>query len=169
MKHKRLTVVRKSGNILMDLLEKHIPAFIFLTMFISFMIQVISRYFFKPLTWPMELNLFCYIWIIILGALQAQREEEHTNFSLVYDKVKPSTQRIFRIIGELLIISSFAIALYPSYKYVMFMGFKKANTLPIRMDVVFFPYLIFLVVIIARFSYKLFIDVRSIIRGEESK
>lgn len=167
MELKRGMMLRPAGTMIMDIIEKYLPALIFASMFIAFMLQVISRYFFTPLTWPLEFNLMCYIWIIIFGALQAQREDEHTRFSLIYDAVKPGVQRIFRIIGSVLIISSFTIALYPSYRYISFMSFKKANTLPIRMDFAFYPFMIFLLVMIGRYARQLYVDIRGLVRKED--
>lgn len=169
MELKRPMTLRPAGNLILDVIEKYLPALIFASMFISFMLQVISRYFFEPLTWPLEFNLMCYIWIIIFGTLQAQREDEHTRFSLIYDAVKPGVQRIFRIIGSLLIVSSFSIALYPSYRYISFMSFKMANTLPIRMDIAFYPFMIFLLVMIGRYAYQLYVDIRALVLREDPK
>jgi TRAP-type C4-dicarboxylate transport system permease small subunit len=71
-----------------------------------------------------------------------------------------------RILGNLLVVSSFSIALYPSYKYVNFMSFKRSDVLMIPMNIAFSPFIVFLVIMTARFGYDLVIDIRKLFRGE---
>ena len=130
------------------------------------MVQVVCRYLFVPLTWPLEFTLIAFIWTTVLGACFAQRDYSHVTFTLIYERTKPKGQLIMRILGNILIVSSFSIALYPSLKYVNFMSFKRSDVLKIPMNIAFAPFIVFLIVIIFRFGYDLVIDVRKLIRGE---
>jgi TRAP-type C4-dicarboxylate transport system permease small subunit len=87
-------------------------------------------------------------------------------FTIIYERTKPKGQLIMRILGNLLVVSSFSIALYPSYKYVNFMSFKRSDVLKIPMNIAFSPFLVFMVIMIARFGYDLVIDIRKLFRGE---
>ncbi len=155
------------GSIILEIAEKYVPAIAFSSLFIVFMVQVFFRYFLVPLTWPLEFTLMAFIWLTLFGACYAQRYRSHVVFSLIYDKNKPRTQLCMRIAGNALLVISFCIALYPSYKYVTFMNFKKSDVLKIPMNIVFLPYLFFLVIMIGRLGYDLFTDLRKLFRGEE--
>jgi TRAP-type transport system small permease protein len=159
-------LLKRSGQTVLDIIEIYLPALTFTTLFIVFLIQIFYRYFIVPLTWPMELSLFCYLWTIFFGVCYAQRDNEHISFSLVYDQVKPKGQLIMRIIANTLLVTSFSIALYPSYKYVNFMGFKKSNVLLIPMNWAYFPFIIMMVILIFRFSIQLVKDLKLLFRGE---
>ena len=54
---------------LLDVVELYIPMISFLTIFVCFMLQIVSRYFFTPLMWPEELALHAFIWAALFGAL----------------------------------------------------------------------------------------------------
>jgi TRAP-type C4-dicarboxylate transport system permease small subunit len=153
------------GQRSLDVVEIYIPAGTFLTLFIAFLIQIFYRYFIVPLTWPMELSLFCYIWTILFGVCYALRDDAHITFDLIYDKAKSRGKLIMAIAGDFLILASFSIAFYPSLKYVQFMGFKKSNVLLIPMNWAYSPFLVFMIIVIGRYGYKLYRDCRSLIKG----
>ena len=153
----------------LDVLEIYIPTISFALMFVVFIIEIAYRYFIVPLTWTMEFSLMAFIWTTLFGACWALRDDSHVVFGLVYDSVTPQAQRLIRIAGNGLLFIAFCIALYPSWKYVAFMGFKKADVMQISMSVVFSPYIAFLVLTIGRLGYSLWADVRSLVAGEESR
>jgi TRAP-type C4-dicarboxylate transport system permease small subunit len=152
----------------MDFFEIDIPVFAFVTLFFVMLLQIFFRYFLKPLTWPLELSLFCYLWTILFSVGYGLRDDSHTTFDLVYDYASPPGQRIMRIVGNALVVSSFIIALYPSYRYVNFMGFKKSDALRLPMDWVYAPYLLFMVIVIGRLGTQLVVDIRSLFKTEQS-
>jgi TRAP-type C4-dicarboxylate transport system permease small subunit len=158
-------LLKRSGQTVLDIIEIYLPTLSFAVLFVVFLIQIFFRYFIKPLTWPMELSLFCYLWTILLGICFAQREDEHIRFALLYDTAKPKIQLWMRILGNLLLVTSFGIALYPSYKYVDFMSFKKSNVMLIPMNWAYFPFVVMMVILIVRFSLQLWKDLKILFRG----
>lgn len=156
----------RGGQTILDIIEVYLPALTFTTLFVVFLIQIFFRYFIVPLTWPMELSLFCYLWTILFGVCFGERDDEHIRFALIYDKAKPKGQLIMRIVANILLVSSFSIALYPSYKYVNFMSFKRSNVMLIPMNWAYFPFVIMMVILIGRFTVHLVRDVRTLFRGE---
>ena len=152
----------------MDFFEIGIPVFTFVTLFLVMLLQIFFRYFLKPLIWPLELSLFCYLWTILFAVGYGLRDDSHTTFDLVYDNASPLGQRIMRIVGNALVVSSFVIALYPSYRYVSFMGFKKSDALRLPMGWVYAPYLLFMVIIIGRLGAQLIVDIRSLVKADQS-
>ena len=75
---------------------------------------------------------------------------------------KPKTQLWMRLIGNFMLFVSFCIALYPSYDYVVFMAFKKSNVMKIPMNWAYSPFVVFLVFMIGRIGYDLFIDFKKL-------
>jgi len=160
--------LKRAGRFILDSIEMYIPFAAFVTLFLVFLTGIFFRYFLKPLTWTLELSLICFIWTALLGGLYAKREESHVAFTMVYDAVGPLTQLWMRIAGHTLLTLSFIIGLVPSWKYVLFMGYKKSNVLKIPMDIVFFPFVIFLAFMIGRYSLDIYRDIQKLRKGDLS-
>ncbi len=156
----------KIGKLFLDLTEIYIPAIAFSLLFIAFLIQVFFRYFLVPLTWPLEFTLMMFIWTTLFGACYAMRDETHVRFTLIYDNSAPKVKFWMRIIGNLILLISFIIAFIPTYNWVNFMSFKKSNVLKVPMNIVFFPYIIFMIIMMGRIAYNLYIDIRKLPRGK---
>ena len=169
MDNKEPGLWRKSGLFLLNLLERDIPTLTFSALFVVFMVQVFCRYFLVPLTWPLEFTLMAFIWTTVLGACFAQRDESHVTFTLIYDRARPKTQLIMRILGNALVVSAFAIALYPSAKWIDFMGFKRSDVLKIPMNLAFSPFIVFLLVMIGRLGLTLVRDLATLFRKGGSR
>jgi TRAP-type C4-dicarboxylate transport system permease small subunit len=160
-------LLKKSCAFLLDLVEKYLPIAVFSILFLTFIIQIFCRYFLVPLTWPMELTLICFIWTALLGGLLAKRANDHVVFSMIYDAVKPRVQLYMRLSGNLLLFAAFCIALYPSYDYVAFMSFKKSNVLQIPMNIAFSPFIVFLLGMLGRIGWDIWIDLKLLLKGEK--
>lgn len=156
-----VTILKRSGNFLLDVLEIYIPTLSFTVMFLVFMLQVFFRYFLNnPLTWPPEIISLTFIWTTVLGACYAQRKADHVAFTIVYDRISAKGQLIFRLLGNGFIAIAFLIALKPAYDYVMFMNFKETTVLKISYTVVYAPFLIFLVLISGRMLHEVYKDTK---------
>jgi TRAP-type C4-dicarboxylate transport system permease small subunit len=151
---------------LLDVLELYLPMLAFLTIFVCFMIQIISRYFFTPLMWPEELALLSFIWAALLGALYAKRSDSLVFFTMIYDRTSARGQAVMRIVGSLLLVAAFAISFKPSFDFVIFQGYKKSSVLYIPMNLVSSSYLIFLVDITIRYLVDIVNDVRFLAGGK---
>lgn len=149
----------RTGKFLLDCIELYLPILTFIVLFVSFMSQIIARYFFKPMIWPEELSLMCFIWTALLGGLYAQRTGSHVAFTMLYDAAKPKTQRAMRIAGNLLLLVSFVIIFVPSWNYIQFMAYKKSDALRIPMNWAFFPFIVFLADMIVRLFVEIIKDI----------
>lgn len=156
----------KIGKLFLDITEIYIPAIAFSLLFIAFLIQVFFRYFLVPLTWPLEFTLIMFIWTTLFGACYAMRDDTHVRFTLIYDNSSLKVKFWMRIIGNLMLLISFIIAFIPTYNWVIFMSFKKSNVLKVPMNIVFFPYIVFMIIMMGRIAYNLYIDVRKLPRGK---
>lgn len=150
---------------LLDVVELYLPMLAFLTIFVCFMIQIISRYFFTPLMWPEELALLSFVWAALLGALYAKRHEALVSFTLIYDRASDRGRAVMRIAGSVLLVAAFAISFKPSLDFVIFMSYKKSSVLSIPMNLVSSGYLIFLVDIIIRYVVDIVKDIRFLAAG----
>lgn len=160
---RKTSLLRRIFRAFVDLVEIHIPTVVFTVLFSIFILQIVFRYFFRPLTWPEELALIAFIWTALLGGLYAKRDDKHVVFTVIYDSVSPAVQRWMRLIGNTLLFAAFVIALEPSWDYVSFMAFKKSNVLRIPMNIAFFPFIVFLVFMIVRLAADIYRDIRSLI------
>ncbi|MEI6386146.1 MAG: TRAP transporter small permease [Spirochaetota bacterium] len=156
---------RQAAKFLVDVIELYIPALAFVTLFVSFMTQIISRYFFKPLTWPEELSLLCFCWVALLGGLYAKRSETHVSFGMVYDLLKPRGKAIMRIAGSSLLLVAFAIAVKPCWEYVNMMGYRKSDVLNIPINWAYFPFVVFLLDMIVRLALDIRNDILELRKG----
>jgi TRAP-type C4-dicarboxylate transport system permease small subunit len=130
------------------------------------MLEIFYRYFLVPLTWTLEFTLIAFIWVTLLGACFAQRDSSHVMFTMIYDRVKPRSQTWMRIAGNTLVFVAFSISLYPTYRYINFMSFKKSDVLKIPMNIAFSPYIVFLIIMIGRLGYNIITDFKKLNRGE---
>jgi len=163
----KIKLWKKTGSFVLDFFEIYLSSFIFFLLFIVFLLQIFYRYFLVPLTWPLEFTLIAFIWVTLLGACFAQRDSSHVKFTMIYDTVKPRTQIWIRIVGNALVLIAFSISIYPSYRYVNFMSFKKSDVLKIPMNIAFSPYIIFLVIMIGRLGYNIITDFKKLYRGKK--
>ena len=157
--------LKSVGRFIVDLVELYIPALAFSTLFISFMTQIVSRYFFKPLTWPEELSLLCFCWVALLGGLYAKRSESHVAFAMVYDMLKPRGKARMRLAGNSLLTIAFAIAIKPCWEYVSAMSYRKSGVLGIPLHWAYFPFIVFLVDMIVRLLLDIRRDIRELRTG----
>jgi TRAP-type C4-dicarboxylate transport system permease small subunit len=162
----RIHHLKKYALFMLDMVEKYLPIVVFSILFLTFILQIFCRYFLVPLTWPLELTLICFIWTALLGGLLAKRTNDHVVFSMIYDAAGPKIQLYMRLCGNLLLFAAFCIALYPSYDYVAFMGFKKSNVLRIPMNIAFSPFIVFLVIMLGRIGWDLWYDLKLLFKGE---
>lgn len=157
--------LKKVLSFLLDIIELYIPMLAFLSIFVCFLLQIVSRYFFTPLMWPEELALICFLWAALLGALYAKRSNTMVCFSMIYDAVGSGAQRAMRIGGNLLLAVVLAVSLKPSWDYVAFMSYKTSATLGIPLNIAYSCYVIFLVDIIIRYAVDVVVDIRALKSG----
>ncbi len=152
----------------MKIFEVYIPVIAFAIMFMVFVVQIFFRYFLnQPITWSYELTTIGFVWTVFLGAAYARHKNDHVEFTVFYDLVGERTKTLFRIAGNLLIAVAFIISIYPIYDYIQFLGIKKTSVLQIPFNIVFFPFLIFIVTIVLHSIYDLVLDTKKLISKEE--
>ncbi|MBL8901776.1 MAG: TRAP transporter small permease subunit [Rhizobiales bacterium] len=141
-----------------------VAAAMLVALFAVFLVQIAARYVFNvPMGWTVEVCLTLWLWIVFWGGAFCLRPADHIRFDVLYLSVNRPTQRIFGAIAAVMIVAAFAVAFLPTFDYVAFYKIKRSNTLGIRLHYVFSIYLLFMLVVILRYSGVLL----NFLRGRE--
>lgn len=132
---------------------ENVAALLLLAMFLSFMLQIVSRYVFSyPLGWTDEASALCWIWCVLFGAAFVLRERDEVRFDIFYSSASDRTRCAFTVITGLAAIALFAIALPAVVAYVTFLKVERTAYLRIRLDYLYAIYVVFSVAVIVRYG-----------------
>jgi TRAP-type C4-dicarboxylate transport system permease small subunit len=130
-----------------------VAALMLALIFAVFLVQIAARYLFNfPIGWTVEVTLTLWLWLVFWGGGFCLRASDHIRFDMLYLSVSRPMQRIFGALAAVMIIAAFAISFLPTVDYVWFYKIKRSNTLGIRLHYVFGIYLVFMIVIMARYG-----------------
>lgn len=135
-------------NFLLDLVELYIPLLAFCILFASFIWAIFARYVLNsPCRWATDVELGCYIWVILFSASYVMRLDSHVRFTIVYDLVGETPKLFIRLVSNLLIIIPFCCLVIPTYRYLL--NLKTISTaLQIPLKIYYAPILWFLISVI---------------------
>ena len=135
---------------------ENIQALMLGVMFVTFLIQIVFRYFLNlPTGWSSELTVIMWLWMVLWGAAFVAREEEEIRFDLLYGSVREGIRRILVIITSLALIGFYLLSLPAVVDYVTFMKIQSTAYLKIRFDWLFSIYIIFAVAVVCRYIWLL--------------
>lgn len=139
---------KKLFGLLRNCVEIYIPIASFCMMFMIFILQIFCRYLLKqPLPWAYEVTVTCYLWMVILSACYAQREKSHVTFTLLYDVLSVKGKAVCAFLGNLIIAVAFGVSVVPSFKFIQFMDMQKTSVFKIGLNIVYAPYMLFVLII----------------------
>lgn len=134
---------------------ENVAAAILAVMFLSFMLQIISRYVFNnPVGWTLEVCLTAWLWLVFWVAAFNLRDIDHIRFDMLYMEFGKRVRRVLALVSAIAIIAGLLAALPATFDYITFYKIKKSATLRIRLDVVFSVYGIFAVAVITRYALR---------------
>lgn len=114
-------------------------------MFSSFIIQIGSRYIFNaPTDWTHELILITWLWLVFWGAAFMLKDTDHVKFDVLYNMGGEKARRIMALITAAVFAGAFAFSVPATWDFISFKSIRSSDTLGIRLDIVFFCYMIFL-------------------------
>jgi C4-dicarboxylate transporter, DctQ subunit len=143
--------VKKIFHVLLDIIEIYIPIAAFVALFVSFILQIASRYIFRhPLVWPYELSQFGYIWTILLGACYVSRNDEHIVFSIAYESASTKVRKAFDIINYSLTIFFFCIPIPATIQFYKFYMTRYSAVFNFPLGIIYFAFVPFTVISICR-------------------
>ena len=123
-------------------------------MFATFLLQIFSRYIMQePFGWTLELCLTLWVWIVFFGNAFIVRDRDHVTFDIFNLKAPDRLRQILALISAAAIAIGMAWSFLPTLDYIQFMGIRNSATLKIPMNIVFSVYVVFMVAVIARFSW----------------
>ena len=159
---------RRKG--IVERLEEAASMAFFALMFGTVIIGVFWRYVLDaPLLWTVNLATIAFIWVVMIGSGLPNRDEEHIQFDLVYERVSLRVQRWFRILGNLLIIVPFVVAIPATVDYVRFVGDSKVTGLDLTFDWAYAGIVVFLVATVLHRGRALLADLRGRDDGREQR
>lgn len=123
---------RHTAGSWLDTFASALGAIFFIVMFGAVTAQVFWRYaLHDPLIWPMELSVYCYIYIVYLGSAMATRRQSHVRFDLISERMSPRARAISQIVFNLLIIAIILRIMPPTLSYIKFIGDVRSSALQI--------------------------------------
>lgn len=161
--------LKKIGRFIRNCVELYIPIIAFTALFLIFCFQVFMRYVANnPQSWTLEVEQMCFLWLVLLGACFAQREKAHVSFTLLYDSLGVKGKAITAMLGNLIIAVTFAAAFIPSLHYILGLAERAQVTsiLKIPKTLVFFPYVVFLGLILVYALMDIFEEIMAL-RGNQ--
>ncbi|WCN08737.1 TRAP transporter small permease [Marinomonas mediterranea] len=133
----------------------NIAAAMLAAMFVVFLVQIISRYFFNmPLAWTEEVCITLWLWLVFWASAFCLKEKDHIKFDVLYSVSPRKAQRIMALIAALGIAGAMAYSFLPTWDYISFYKIKKSANLRIRLNYVFSIYGLFIAVIVIRYSWS---------------
>ncbi len=128
-----------------------IGALFFALMFVSFLLQVFSRYVLNaPLGWTLEACLVAYLWFVFWACALMLDEKDHVRFDIFLRVAPPPVRRLLTALSALVTFVLFLRALPATVDWVTFMAIDRTWTLGIRFDFLFSIYILFMVAVILR-------------------
>ena len=132
-----------------------IAAALLAAMFVTFLVQVFSRYVLaQPFGWTLELCLALWIWIVFWGNAFIVRERDHVRFDILYLAVPRGWRRAFSLISAAAIALAMVVAWLPTWDYIDFLRIKKSATLKVPMRTIFAVYALFMAVVMIRYGLR---------------
>jgi TRAP-type C4-dicarboxylate transport system permease small subunit len=133
--------------------------------FLTFLLQIVLRYFFTPAGWTLELIGILWVWVIFFSCAFIVREQDHVKFDILYLAAPRGARRVMALLSALAIVVGMIYTFLPTWDYIDWMKIRKTSTVrnpftgsKIPMRDVFSVYAIFMLAVGARYAW-LFIDV----------
>ena len=144
-------------------IAKIIAATLLAALFITFLLQIFSRYVLSsPFGWTLELCRILWVWIVFFCCAFLVREKDHVRFNLLYSGSSKKNKFVMKIISCLAIILIFGYALIPTLDYIDWMKMRKTSTVKfpitgqkIKLSYIFSIYGIFMISLIGYYIWKL--------------
>jgi C4-dicarboxylate transporter, DctQ subunit len=152
---------KRAARLLVDFIEVYLPIGMFILLFIAFITNVFFRYVMRdPQTWTFEFCVYAFVMIGLLGACAANRKEDHVVFDLIYTRLTPKGQAIFRIIS-LAIVIVFLVGALPTSTIDIMNIRAKTSIMRIPEQVFFLSLPVLMISTIARSTYRLVLDIKA--------
>ena len=130
--------------------------------FLTFLLQILLRYFFTPAGWTLELIGILWVWLIFFSCAFVVKETDHVKFDIVYLAMPIRIRKIMAIISASAILIGMIYSYLPTWDYIDWMKIRKTSTVKnpfsgskIPMRDVFFIYAVFMIAVGARYAWMI--------------
>ena len=116
----------------LDALETWLGALVFAAMFSAIVLQVFFRYVLgSPLVWPFEFSVFCYIYLVYIGAVMAARRDSHVSFGILFERLPERAGILIGAAANSLVAVVFVSLIPSSMDYIRMVGGVPSSALGI--------------------------------------
>ena len=158
--------IMKTLKILVDFLEIHFNAFIFITLFLSMVMQVFMRYVLNmPSPLLHEITMYSFVWTVYLSSAFARRYRSHIRFNIIYDILPRKVQLILDLIFDLFVSILFGISFIPVVKMLISYSFIESHILKISWTYLFTVFPIFMILILIHNARFIWWELLELIKG----
>ena len=128
-----------------------VAAAMFAAVFVIFCWKIATRYIGRgEAAWSDEVAIVLFIWIIFWANSFMLADREHIRFDLVLHMAGPGVRRGMGIVRSILIGGIFLYALPATADYVLFLWRERTPVLGLRLDVVYFCFVVFVAAVSLR-------------------
>ena len=128
-----------------------VAALMFAAVFLVFCFKIALRYIaHDTMAWADEISIVLFVWIVFWANALLLRERDHIRFDLVYVLLPPGGRRVMAILRALLLGAIFLYALPPTLDYVLFLWRERTAVLGLRLDRVYFCFVVFVAAVALR-------------------
>jgi TRAP-type transport system small permease protein len=154
---------------ILDLYYRLLQVLITLLMFVLIMpvsMQILSRYtgLVPRYIWTEEIARFCFIWIIMLGAMIAVRDGTHFDVD-IFPKGSAKAQAVSRIVVHVLMALASSIFLFYGWQFAQFGAIQRSEIAQLPMLTIYIAWPLAGATMLLFLAEKLWEDIK-ILRGE---
>ena len=151
---------------IVDLIEIHINAVIFITLFLSMVVQVFMRYVLNmPSPVLHEITMYSFVWTVYLSASLAHRYRSHIRFNIVYDMLPRKVQLVIDLIFDLFVSALLAYSFYPVVSELISYGFIESHILNVSWTYLFVVFPIFMVLVLVHNARSVYLKILELVKG----
>ena len=126
-------------------LIEHVATILFAAMFLMFIVGVVMRFVFNAtLSWSDELAIILLLWTVFLASAFALPEKEHVSLDLLYVALPPGGKRAAALLAAVAFGLLFVAVTPGTYDFIAFLTRERTPGLRLRLDVVYFCFVLFI-------------------------
>lgn len=130
---------------------------LFAAVFFVFCFKIVSRYAGGDAAWADELTVILFIWILFLANGMVVFDRQQIVFDLIHRNLTGSVKTAVEIMRVLLVLGIFVAAVPGAIDYIRFLSRERTAVLDWRLDIMYSCFGIFMVAVIVRLAYRLFV------------
>lgn len=123
--------------------------------------QVLSRSDFVPrYIWTEEVARFCFVWMIMIGAMCAVRDGSHFDLEILPESANPRVERAKRIFVHLMISLVAFIFVWYGWQFLLFGWYQTSEIASLPMNWMFVAWPLMGVITLLFMAEKIIIELR---------